>query len=424
MIIYLVYSFLILTAVTFNFKAKIWQKQPVNVWLYYGLPALVMIVFSFFVSASNFCGDFNKSYYPAGRLILEDPSKLYEWGKGLGYVNIPIVAILFTPISFLPKLAAQIIITLLGLISIFLSAYLLVKLTKAEGWRKLAIPGLVIINGPLYYSLKQGNSTHFTLLLLIGAVFCIQERREIWVGVLLAIAALIKVPLLLLGVYFFIRGRWRVVQGFSTTLLAIVGTSILLFGWDLHIIWFTKSILPFLGKPIGAFNVQSVDGFVARLLTDVDLASWLPLEMGWEFKLIRYAIISILVGATIWVCWRSQPPLTLKTQNLEFSIVLCLALLISAISWTHYYLYLLLPLSLYFGERLAVPPGKTWFRSILVSTVLVSLPVILIKVDNSILSFLVSKLLVSHYFFGGVMLLGVLLAARRYNQQTQTSNDK
>ncbi|MFB2968465.1 glycosyltransferase family 87 protein [Aerosakkonema sp. BLCC-F183] len=407
MIIYLIYGILILATVSLNTIAIKSKRQGLNSWLTCGLPATVMVVFSWLVSFSNFCGDFNKSYYPAGRLIIEDPSRLYEWGKGLGFVNIPIIAVLFTPISFFNKLTAQIIITILGLAAIVCSCYLIWKLTNASGWRKLAIAGLILVNGPLYYSLKQGNSTHFVLLLLIAALFCMRDKREVWVGIVLAIASLIKIPLFLFGIYFAMRGRWRVVLGFSSGLVGIVAASILLFGLDLHITWFEKCVLSFAGKPLAAFNVQSVDGFLARLLYDVDLKSWQPLEVGMEFKVWRYLLISILVGSSIWVCWRSRKPIALATEYLEFSIVLCLAQLISPISWTHYYLYLLLPLCLWLCDRLAIPPGQNWNSLVLVSAVLVSLPVILVKPIAPIF-----EVLISHYFLGGVLLLGIFLAAR------------
>ena len=412
MVIYLIYGILILGTVSLNTIAFKSKKQGLNLWLTCGLPALVILIFSWLVSWSNFCGDFNKSYYPAGRLIIENPADLYVWGKGLGFVNIPIIALLFTPISYLPKLAAQIIITLLGLAAIVFAAYLLIKLTKASKWQKLIIAGLFIINGPLYYSLKQGNSTHFVFLLLIAAIFALRDKREIWVGVLLALASLIKIPIFLLSVYFTLRGRWRIIFGFSVTILAIVGTSVLLFGLDLHIIWFQKCILAFAGKPLAAFNVQSIDGFLARLLNDVDLKSWQPLEIGWEFKLGRYLLISLLAGITILLCWRSKPPQTFAMEILELSIAICLALAIMPISWTHYYLYLLLPFSLYIGNQLVIPPGKFWQILMLISAILVSLPVILIKANNPLSEFLISKLLISHYLLGGVLLLMILLRAR------------
>ena len=418
MIIYLIYAILIAIAVKLNPISPNSKKQAVNLWLTYGLPSLIMVIFSFLVSASNFCGDFNKSYYPAGRLIWENPASLYEWEKGLGFVNLPIFAILFTPISFLPKLAAQIIITLLGVLSIFWSTKLLLQLTKASGWQKLAIPGLILINGPLYYSLKQGNSTHFVLLLLIAALFCIRDKREIWVGILLAIAALIKLPLFLLGVYFACRQRWRVLLGFTATIFAIVFTSILLFGIDLHLIWLEKCVFSFAGKPLASFNVQSVDGFVGRLLYDVEINNWQPLEIDWKFKLLRYLIISIIVGSSILICWRAKPPVTLEAEYLELAIALCIAILISPISWTHYYLYLLLPLSLYFCNLIAIPQTKNWRYAMAISGIFLSLPVIIINSNLPLTKLLLSKIFISHYFFGGLLLLAILLAAKSHTSNT------
>ncbi|HEY9849224.1 MAG TPA: glycosyltransferase family 87 protein [Leptolyngbyaceae cyanobacterium] len=412
MLVYLIYAVLILLTVGLNTKILSSKKQDTNLWITYGLPALVMAIFSFAVSYSNFCGDFNKSYYPAGRLILENPANLYEWGRGLGFVNIPIFALFFIPISFLNKLAAQIIFTLLGLLAIWWSGHLLVKLTKAAGWQKLAIWGLILINGPLHYSLKQGNSTHFVLLLLISAVFCMRDKREIWVGVLLAIAALIKIPLFLLAGYFTLRGRWRVLMGFVGALFAIVGTSILVFGLDLHIVWYQKCILAFTGKSIAAFNVQSVDGFLARLFGDAELKNWELLQMGVNFKVIRYLLFSLLFGSTLFVLWRSKQPNNYPIENLEFCIFICLGVVVSPISWTHYYLYLLLPIVLYLTNQIPIFSGQIWSKLVLISAGLVSLPVILIKIDNPLVKLLYSKILISHYFFGGILLMSVLLVAR------------
>ncbi|HEY9711187.1 MAG TPA: glycosyltransferase family 87 protein [Oculatellaceae cyanobacterium] len=421
--IYLIFVLLILVTVGVNtISHNFLLKQRWNLWLGYGVPALYMIIFMWIVSDHfPLFSDFNVAYYPAGRLILQNPSELFQEDdlkNILGFVNIPIIAILFTPFSFLSLPNAHLLLAVLSGLAIFTACYFLVKLTKVSGSERLALLGLFVINGPLYYSLRQGNSTHFVLLLLLAGLFCIQAKREIWLGSLLAIAGLLKIPLFLLGIYYLMRGRLRVVVGFSATLLAILGASLILFGFDLHLAWFQHCIQPYAGKPMPAFNVQSVDGFLARLLTNSDLIKWVPIEVSWDFKVIRYALLSLLVGTAIWVCWRSKPPSTLEVENLEFSIVLCLALVISPISWTHYYLFLLLPLSLYLGKRLAVPKGQLWFNLVLLSTLLISLPVKLPpQPSNPVLSLVISKFLVSHYFFGGLLLLGVLLAARWQNSK-------
>jgi hypothetical protein len=414
--IYLSFFLIILGTVGLNTIARKYLKRRWNLWLAYGIPGLCMIVFMRTASQHfELFGDFDVGYYPAGRLILENPSRLYYIPENElmpGFVNIPIIALLFTPFSLFSIPKSHVLFVLLSILSSFAACYFLAKLTKVFGFELIALIGFFIINGPLYNSILEGNSTHFVFLLVLAGFFCSQTKREIWSGVLLAIAALVKIPLFLLGIYYVLRGRWRVVVGFSSALLAIVAASVLLFGLDLHMTWFEQCIQRYAGKPMAAYNVQSVDGFLARLLVSSNLTNWLPLEVGWEFKLLRYTLLSLLVGTTLWVCWRSNKPRSLEEENLEFSIALCLALVISPVSWTHYYLFLLLPLSLYLGNQLAVMKGRLWSSLLGVCTLSISLPVIVAEPANPVLRVVYSKLFISHYFFGGVLLLGVLLAVR------------
>ena len=413
--IYLTFILLILGTVGVNTLAQKFLKQRWNLWLGYGVPALIMMLFLGMSSTPprhDWFGDFKGAYYPAGRLIIQNPSALYNIGL-YGFVNIPILALFFAPFSALNKISATLLFTSLGGLAVLTTCYFLVKSKNIFGWRRIALLGIFVINGPLYHSLWYGNLTHFLLLLLLAILVCIEKKRDFLLGTLLAIAALIKLPLFLLGVYFALRKRWRILVGIGTALLGIVAASVLLFGFDLHSVWLDH--IGFLsGKPISAYNVQSVDGFLARLLFDTNgnLRNWLPIEVDWRFKVIRYLLLLLLVGTTFWVCWRSKPPSTLEEENLEFSIVLCLALIISPISWTHYYLFLLVPFSFYLANRLAVPQGRLWSSLVPIAILLTSLPVITAEPANPVLRFLYSRLLISHYFLGGVLLLGVFLAAR------------
>lgn len=410
--IYLFYVILILVTVGLNTIAQKFLKQRWNLWLGCGVPAIGMMLFLWRVSTppvDEWFGDFFVAYYPAGHLILQNTSDLYSTHR-LGFVNIPIIALLFTPFTSFNRSIAIILFTILGILTILITYYFLIRLTKVSGWKKIALLGLFVINGPLYHSIWYGNLTHFVLLVLLLVFFCLKKKREFWLGILLVIAALIKIPLFLLGIYFATRRNWRVVAGFGAALLAIVGASLLLFGVELHLTWYHQCILPFAGKVMASFNVQSLDSFLARLA--YSSYKWWPIDIDWRFKVIRYALLSLLVGTTVWVGWRSQPPQTLEVENLEFSIILCLALLISPISWTHYYLFLLLPFSLYLGNKLAVPQGRLWSSLVVTSILLTSLPVINAAPANPTLNFLYSRLLLSHYFLGGVLFLGILLAAR------------
>ncbi len=426
MIAYPIYFLLILLAIGLNKLGKKFLKERWNLVLGYGIPALLMVVFLLTVSQpSALFNDFNKAYYPAGKLIFQNPVSLYKEECHTGFVNIPIIAILCIPFSSFNLDIAQVLVSILSILCLVSTIYLLIKSSTLYKEQILLLAGLFVINGPLAYSLREGNSTHFVLLLLLAALICLETKREVWAGILLAISALIKLPLFLFGVYFLLRKRWQVFLSMSVATGVIVGASLLMFGIDLHQVWLQQCVLPNSGNPVAAYNVQSLDGFLARLLTDGNLFNWNPVTVGWQFKVVRYVLLSVLVGGAIWICWRSKSPITSEDENLEFSIVLCMAVIISPISWTHYYLFFLLPLSLYVGRRLALPLEGSWFNLVMLSAILISLPVKRIKLDDPVLMFLIAKILSSHYLYGGLLLLGVLLAARWHGfKQSQLSLEK
>lgn len=426
MIAYPIYFLLILLAIGVNKLGKMFLKERWSLVLGYGIPALIMVVFLLTISQpSALLNDFNKAYYPAGKLIFQDSASLYKDECHTGFVNIPIIAILCIPFSMFNLDIAQFLVSILSVLCLVLTIYILVKNNNFSKKQILLLLGLFVINGPLAYSLREGNSTHFVLLLLLDALIFLETKGEVWAGILLAISALIKLPLFLFGIYFLLRKRWRVFLAMSVATGVVVGASLLLFGIDLHQVWLQQCVLPNSGNPVAAYNVQSLDGFLARLLTDGNLFNWNPVIVGWQFKVVRYVLLSMLVGGAIWIGWRSKPPITSEDENLEFSIVLCMAVIISPISWTHYYLFLLLPLSLYVTQRLAVPLERSWFNLIMLSAILMSLPVKRVKLDEPVLMFLISKILSSHYLYGGLLLLGVLLSARWHSfKQSQLSLEK
>ncbi len=423
---YMIAYYLVLTAVTAVVLFTKTKQGSRYLWLGYAVPILGIAVLLLLSFKFNFT-DFLQAYYPAGKLILQAPTKLYipvERGISVsGFVNIPIVALLFTPFSFLTPSNANRLFSVLTVLALILTIYLTIKSTQASGVKGIVILSLFATNGPFWYSFQLGNTTHLIALLILVAFLCLQSQRNLTGGSLLAIGALIKIPLLLFVVYFLARRRWSVLLGFTATLMLLVTLSIGLFGWDLHILWFKECIQPFSGKPLGAFNVQSLDAFLVRLLSNQDiLYNWQPITVGWPFKILRYALVSLIVGSVILCCFRPASKSPQATENLEFSIVLCLMLIVSPLTWTHYYLFLLLPLSLYFGGRLAVPQGKWWQACIICSTSLVSSPVMLHNPEFHVFEPLKQKLLVSTYFLGVILLLGILLRARWIIAKNSSSN--
>jgi hypothetical protein len=412
---YLGYTLLLLATLLTAGLARFFRKWQTALLISYGVLLGISAIFLWLSTEPNskyLFTDFTQAYYVAGKRVLQEPGSLYQSGPGTGFVNIPIVSLLFVPFVILNRDSAGLVMGVLSILATAITCYFFAYTMKLSKWGKVALVGLFALNGPLYYSIRMGNTTQFLLPLLMVAIIWLHRNRSFRSGVCIAIATIIKPPLFLLGAYFLLRQRWQAFFGFVFGIVSIVSASLLLFGINLHQSWYQARIAPFLGKPLGGYNVQSVNGFLIRLLADVNLNNWEPHPVDWKFKVLRLLCFALLIGGTAWVLWRSEQPTSPQEENLELCSVLCLILIISPISWTHYYLLLLLPLSLYVGGQLSVPRNRLWAGTIATCAIFASFPVINTLPRTPLLRLFMEKILISHYFLAGVLLLSVLLYAR------------
>ena len=399
----------LLTLIAFRLKPE--QSAPKGV---LGLTLCGILLWSWSVSEPSVTfSDFSVAYYPAGRAILEDIPRLFVrcWDTPVcGFVNIPIVAFLFTPFSMLTLRHAQWLFVVLSLGSLLLSVWLLWSMSEPTTWRKWLVVLLFMTNGPLVYSVKEGNLTHVALLLLIAGVVSLDNVWERSAGVCFALAAVIKLPLLLFAMYFLGVRRWRVVTGYGLTLVTISALSLWYAGWASHVAWYREVIQPLSGQGLAAFNVQSIEGLLLRFHDGARLYDWKPVPAPMDIRMTGQAAAVLLMGLSCLVCLRKPSSRRPDMMYVELSMVLCLSLLISPISWTHYYLFLLLPLSLYAGNRLPIPAQGGWLAAMIVCTLLTSPPVIF--AGEQVASQWAGRLLISHYVVGALLLWTVLTAIR------------
>jgi hypothetical protein len=409
--VYAAYLGLLAAAAAANALVARWGWSPRRRWLV-NVP-LALAVAGFMITSSQpveWLSDFRKAYYPAGRLWMTDPASMYGLcgPDELAFVNLPGVAVLLTPFALLPIRWARWVFTLLGMAAAGAAGVLLARRSRPAGWGRAAVVALFVANGPLYYSIREGNLTHVVLLLLVVALNCLDAGRDFWLGVVLAAAGLLKPPLGLLAAPFILRGRWRVVAGGAAALAGVGGLSLALCPLEAHRVWFDVCVVRYAREPLAAYNVQSVSGVLARLLTDAPLTRWDPLVVGRPFQLLNHLIVAGLAGAALLACRRPAGWARAEAARLEFGIILCLVVLVSPVSWTHYYLWLLVPAALALGGECAVPRRPRWVCPLLLAALLMSPPVV-----EAFSGTMWGRALASHYWAGGVLLLGTLCAARR-----------
>jgi alpha-1,2-mannosyltransferase len=380
---------------------------------------LVLAILTFVVVDPQYpFWDYRTAYYPAGKAILDDPAALAGlMGKGVnGFVNLPIVAYLFAPFSLLSLRYAIGLFTLIGLAATVVAWLLLVSLARLKGAERWLLLLLFAANGPLLYSLKEGNTSHWVLAALAGGLYLLRVGRPVAAGALLGAAAVLKLPLLLFGVYFVLRRNWRGTLGFAAVCTAMGLLSVILFGWDFHVRWFDLCVRQFSSQWIAAFNVQSIQSFVLRLQPAPELLhDWTAYPPALGQRIAGYVLVGLLylvaLGSGILGSARraDQAGRAANTRtDLEFLLVLCLAVVSSPLSWSHYYAWLLLPAAFHLGSESPFAPGTTARRLRWVAIILAMLLVRPLQFSDPALMTAYSVVGTSNLLFGGVLWIGLI----------------
>ena len=360
--------------------------------------------------------DFKKAYYAAGETVLHNGSAaLWPLIADANFVNLPIVAWLFAPLAELGPRAAGLIFIMVGLLSTIIALILLANI--AETKTRPLIGLLFALNGPLWYSLILGNTTQVVLLLLICALLLWKQDQSYVAGLLIGVSVIIKPAILPLAGYFVLKRHWRVVLGGVTVAATTLAASVLVFGLQFNLDWYQRIIVGFAGRPMGAFNVQSLDAFLLRLKTGQTLLfDWNPQNLPFGLNIVKNISVASLAALVLLAVWRNRrqaaspdAAATWEFNYLDFSMVLTLCVTISTVSWTHYYLLLLLPWGLYLAGALPVIDDRITRTLIWSSIFLCSLPVFYPSVDDGWFAMLSSRTLQSVWLYGGLLLLSALL---------------
>jgi hypothetical protein len=384
-----------------------------------GLCALIAAFNLFASDPEQLFGDFVDAYYPAGVTALKDPQSIGTLFEGvLGFVNIPILAFLFSPFAALDLEPASWVFAMLGAVMVVLAAALIAREAELDERSSQLFLFVCAAFGPLAYSLKEGNTTHMVLLALIVALAMLRRRQSVRAGLLLGAVATLKLPLMLFGVYFLLRRDWRAVFAFGGTCALISLASLAMFGWQLHQLWFDECIRNFNANWIGAFNVQSIAAYLIRLTgTQEVLVDWNAYPPGALQKGISTAAVLVIYLAAIAACARNgvsadDGRARDRRTALDFQIIVALSVLTSPLSWSHYYVLLLLPIGFLLGPVSSMadsPAARRWVWA----SVLLMMPIVfLLQFPWDWLNVLYAKLLVSQVLAGGLVLLGLLIQAR------------
>ncbi len=321
---------------------------------------------------NDFCQD-----YQASQHLLQGHSAYLPVHCWVGTSNVPVTieydphpptsVLLAFPFGLLPFSSATLLWGCFCLAAYLAAGWLLLG---QVGWRSL--PGIALFTlgsglwPALRLSLSLQNLAECTLLLLVGAWLLERRGKHRWAGVLLGLAALLKLwpALLLLGAI--IYRRWAIVR---SALLTIVGATILTV-----VVLGPQAIADYLGPVqanerawVPAPENLSIAGVITRPLTGYNDHAVVvpPLLPGISLPsavLLGEIAAGLVLLATLLFLWRCrQRHQSAAGEILAQGVLITMLLLIFPVTWYWSLTLLLIPDALLMLALRELPRPPTWW---------------------------------------------------------------
>ena len=316
-------------------------------------------------------------YQLAGKAVL-DGVDFYtvEDPHGWKYIYPPPFAILMVPFALLPLFWAVLIWYALSVALTLWAVQMCVtmvrdslKFSRHPLWL-YALPTFLVL-GWYMSAVTRGQASVILLWLVIAAIFWQWKGRETPAAICLAGAVLLKVfPVLLLG-YFAWRRRWRFL---IIALLAIaVGALVLpaaVLGWQKNCAYLGEWVT-IVGKPAMQAQDTHTDSDLHEQLLNLDLLRNQSLQsVLWRLTDSPHArelaaLLAVVMAGAIFMVGRKARP---ADEPLILSAFLGWMLLVPPVSWSHYFILLLVPLAALL--TVAVETADTTRRRLAISTLI------------------------------------------------------
>ncbi|MGH7245831.1 MAG: glycosyltransferase 87 family protein, partial [Candidatus Levyibacteriota bacterium] len=234
-------------------------------------------------------------------------------------------------------------------------------------------------------------------VLLLLTFYLYQKNRQISSGIIFAFAMLLKPIFGFFLLFFFLKNQWKLVFisiGAGLTIFLIF--SLLFpqkqFGTEYYVFSFVPHLLNPSGREI--YYNQGIIGFVARLMPN------LFLRVGVD------ALYSVLLLTFLYLERKKQ-------HNYVFSLFLISLVLIDTLSWQHHFVFLIFPF-LFIGKRL-LKSGTLLEKTLLICSYFL----ISGNIKNpSIFASFPSSLVLSHVFYGAIILFWLVISNRNISGKT------
>lgn len=288
------------------------------------------------------------------------------------------------------------------------------------GWLALIYTGLYR-SEPFKYAIFLAQTHILYLFLTVLALILAERRRPVWAGMLLALAAAVKITPGFLLLYWLLTRQYRAALSFVVTSIVLIAMAFVLLGSGLmHA--YLQSLSQNANVLLLAFNNQSFAAWWMGLRAPrSEIEHWYIYRLPASLKLLSMLLTlgSAAVGG--WMDRRAEEDTSANGSAIPpYGAVFAMvgATVFASIAWTHYFILLIIPV-MFFGQaarqsRMLRQRSWGWIACILLILVLNVYPVSFGSVH-----FVQKRVTIARsQFYSGVLAMGALafLAYRRHEE--------
>jgi Glycosyltransferase family 87/WD40-like Beta Propeller Repeat len=318
---------------------------------------LLFVVKSFVPAWSHLNTDF-PNYYLGARLYRAGypVARVYEWQwfqrqkdhlgidqRLAGFIPLTLPSILpVMPLSSLPALQAKRVWLLVNLLLLLLIGLLLKASTKLAARRIALLMFLTVV--PLRESFLFGQMHILVLLLLTFAAWLYFNDWQLSTGVVLAIAAAIKIYPALFLILFLFKRQWRAVAGLLLGLAGALALSLYLFGRGACQLY-AQEILPraLSGEVTDPYNVawNSFTAVLRRLfIAEPELNPAPVMHAPWLYAFLHPLVHGFILIVFLWAIGSNAK--NRDRRRIEWATFVFLLLLLSSQPGSYHFVALIL----------------------------------------------------------------------------------
>lgn len=334
------------------------------------------------------------SIYKISATTAPDFSVLWLIAKDFGHVDNPYLNpgiytpsgyppfsyLFYIPLTLFPFNFGLLIFLLISFSAILGSVWISIKLIfkKVDIYHFLFASALTLIAFPTKFSLGMGQVNSIVLFLLLFSYMQTLNKKEVFPGILMGVAVMLKPIFAFFLLFFLIQEKWRLIFYSIITVLTGFAVTYAFYGLGIWEYWINDIIFPLLnyaGREV--YYNQGFLGFASRFIASIEIR-----------KIIEYIILPVSL-IPIFIFRRT------KSADLLLSLFILTLLITDSISWQHHFVWLIFPFILltYYSIKLK----GIWFWIFLgISYLLVSW-----NFKNPLT---VPVILLSNTFYGGAIL--------------------